>query len=71
MKHPGSHTAARRRLVEPLRRPLILAVALLAGCAVIAVGCGGSDTKGALPPGWVTFQDESISLALPDSFSGT
>jgi hypothetical protein len=47
----------------------------------VAVGCGvatgsvsstsqTSETEGALPSGWVVFEGDSISLALPDSFVG-
>jgi hypothetical protein len=53
-----------------MRTISVLAMVLLLGCAAVAMGCGGSDTEGALPSGWVTFEGESISLALPDSFTG-
>jgi hypothetical protein len=43
---------------------------LLCGCAVVVTGCSSSSSTSTLPPGWVTFEGESISLALPDSFAG-
>ena len=52
-----------------MKRLFVLA-ALLMGCALIAGACGGSETGSAVPSGWVTFEGESISLALPDSFVG-
>jgi hypothetical protein len=53
-----------------MRRVHSFAVALFIGCATIAVSCGSSGPENALPPGWITFENESISLALPESFGG-
>lgn len=51
-------------------RVFFIVTALLTGCAIIAVGCGSSGTESTVPSGWITFESESISLSLPDSFEG-
>jgi hypothetical protein len=53
-----------------MRRLFIPAMALVLGCAAVAAGCGGSSTQATLGSGWVTFEGQSISMALPESFAG-
>jgi hypothetical protein len=50
---------------------LVLVSVVLWGCVLIATSCASSDARQAgVPSGWVTFKSASLSLALPDSFSG-
>jgi hypothetical protein len=53
-----------------VQRFLFVTAVLLSGCAVVLSGCGSSETETTAPPGWITFDSGSISLALPDSFEG-
>jgi hypothetical protein len=52
-------------------RGFLVAALLLAGCALLAVGCDDSDSGLASPlEDWVTFEGEYVSLQLPGSFVG-
>jgi hypothetical protein len=45
-----------------------LLVAVLLGCFLTASGCEDQRTQSTLPPGWATFERDSVSLALRGSF---